>query len=98
MSQVAEEVHMVAFCVFQAQHDYLQGHYPVNKEDAAQMCAHQMQAEAVPVQLDSDLEALDAAVERFIVGQVGHSELSFQPSLIVLLSIGRYCSSQDKQL
>lgn len=53
----------------QAQHDYLAGNYPVVREDAAQMCALQMQAEAGPTMLDSP-EALETAIERFIHKQV----------------------------
>ena len=52
----------------QAQHDYLQGNYPVVREDAAQMCALQIQAEAGPTLAD-DLDALDALVEKFVVKQ-----------------------------
>ena len=39
------------------------------REDAAQMCALQMQAEAGPTMLDSP-EALETAIERFIHKQV----------------------------
>ena len=42
----------------QAQHDYLAGNYPVVREDAAQMCALQMQAEAGPTMLGSPLPRL----------------------------------------
>ena len=53
----------------QAQHDYLAGNYPVVREDAAQMCALQMQAEAGPSMLESP-ESLETAIERFIHKQV----------------------------
>ena len=53
----------------QAQHDYLAGNYPVVREDAAQMCALQMQAEAGPTMLESP-ESLETAIERFIHKQV----------------------------
>ena len=49
----------------QAQHDYLAGNYPVVREDAAQMCALQMQAEGGPSAVDGP-EALEAAIERFV--------------------------------
>ena len=52
----------------QAQHDYLCGNYPVVREDAAQMCALQMQAEAGPTMLDT-LEMLEGAIERFVTKQ-----------------------------
>lgn len=55
--------------VWQAQHDYLQGNYPVVREDAAQMCALQMQAEAGPTLLDQS-EGLEPYLEKFIVRQV----------------------------
>ena len=54
--------------LLQAQHDYLQGNYPVVREDAAQMCALQIQAEAGPTLAD-DLDALDTLVEKFVVKQ-----------------------------
>ena len=53
----------------QAQHDYLQGNYPVVREDAAQMCALQMQAEAGPTLLDES-DGLEPYLEKFIVRQV----------------------------
>ena len=56
----------------QAQHDYLAGNYPVVREDAAQMCALQMQAEAGPTMVDGP-EALEVAIERFVHKQVRRS-------------------------
>ena len=56
--------------VTQAQHDYLQGNYPVVREDASQMCALQMQAEAGPTLLDQP-DGLEPYLEKFIVKQVG---------------------------
>lgn len=53
----------------QAQHDYLQGNYPVVREDASQMCALQMQAEAGPTLLDQ-ADGLEPYLEKFIVKQV----------------------------
>ena len=55
--------------LMQAQHDYLQGNYPVVRDDAAQMCALQMQAECGPNLLDIP-DALDAAIEKYVVKQV----------------------------
>jgi len=55
--------------LLQAQHDYLQGNYPVVRDDAAQMCALQMQAECGPNLLDTP-DALDAAIEKYVVKQV----------------------------
>ena len=55
--------------MLQAQHDYLQGNYPVVREDASQMCALKMQAEAGPTLLDQP-EGLEAYLEKFIVKQV----------------------------
>lgn len=56
----------VSWCGVQAQHDYLAGNYPVVREDAAQMCALQMQAEAS----SHNASDLDAALERWITKQV----------------------------
>lgn len=53
----------------QAQHDYLQGNYPVVRDDAAQMCALQMQAECGPNLLETP-DALEVAIEKFIAKQV----------------------------
>lgn len=61
--------HRQARVVSQAQHDYLQGNYPVVREDAAQMCALQMQAEAGPTLLDQS-DGLEPYLEKFIVRQV----------------------------
>lgn len=55
--------------VMQAQHDYLQGNYPVVREDASQMCALQMQADAGPTILDQS-DGLEPYLEKFIVRQV----------------------------
>ena len=55
--------------MMQAQHDYLQGNYPVVREDAAQMCALQMQADPGPTDPNPDL-ALKAGIQKFIVKQV----------------------------
>jgi hypothetical protein len=58
----------------QAQHDYLAGNYPVVREDAAQMCALQMQAEGGPTAVDGP-EALEAAIERFVHKQARNATL-----------------------
>ncbi|KAK9815534.1 hypothetical protein WJX72_005298 [[Myrmecia] bisecta] len=63
------EPQFVTLSYVQAQHDYLQGNYPVVREDAAQMCALQMQAEAGPTLLDNS-EALETAIEKYVVKQV----------------------------
>lgn len=47
----------------------MQGQYPVIREDAAQMCALQMQAEHGPT-LASDSAAFEAALEKYMVKQV----------------------------
>lgn len=46
-----------------------QGQYPVIREDAAQMCALQMQAEHGPT-LASDTAGFEAALEKYMVKQV----------------------------
>ena len=56
------------FCAAQAQHDYLSGSYPVVREDAAQMCSLQMQAEAGVTMLDAP-ELVEGAIERFVTKQ-----------------------------
>ena len=52
----------------QAQYDYLAGSYPVVKEDAAQMCALQIQAE-LGATLRGREDQLDALIEKYIVKQ-----------------------------
>lgn len=49
----------------QAQHDYLLGNYPVVREDAAQMCALQVQAEHASSLLDDD-EGLMTCIEKWV--------------------------------
>ncbi|GAX81265.1 hypothetical protein CEUSTIGMA_g8697.t1 [Chlamydomonas eustigma] len=53
----------------QAQHDYLQGNYPVVREDAAQMCALQVQAEHASTLIE-DPEALMQCIEEYVTKQV----------------------------
>ena len=55
----------------QAQYDYLMGNYPVVQEDAAQLCALQMQAEYGSSLMDSEDEVA-IAIEKYIAKQVGH--------------------------
>ena len=55
--------------MLQAQYDYLAGSYPVVKEDAAQMCALQVQAE-LGATLRGREDQLDALLEKYIVKQV----------------------------
>ena len=61
--------------VMQAQHDYLQGNYPVVREDASQMCALQMQADAGPTILDQS-DGLEPYLEKFIVRQVRYHSVT----------------------
>ena len=56
-------------CALQAQYDYLAGSYPVVKEDAAQMCALQIQAE-LGATMRGQGDQLDAFIEKYIVKQV----------------------------
>lgn len=53
----------------QAQHDYLQGNYPVGRDDAAQLSALQIQAEVGSVLKDNE-DALASCVEKYITKQV----------------------------
>lgn len=64
------EPQFVNLSYIQAQHDYLQGQYPVIREDAAQMAALQMQAEYGPT-LAADAAGFEAALEKYMVKQVG---------------------------
>ena len=53
----------------QAQYDFLAGSYPVAKEDAAQLCALQIQAELGATLRDGG-EALDGLMEKYMTKQV----------------------------
>eukprot|EP00873_Tetraselmis_striata_P004861 jgi/Tetstr1/425125/TSEL_015587.t1 len=53
----------------QAQHDYLNGNYPVVREDAAQMCSLQIQAEYGSSLLDNE-EGMAGNIEKFVTKQV----------------------------
>ena len=48
----------------------MQGNYPVVREDAAQMCALQIQAEAASTLLDNE-EGIMQCMEKYITKQVG---------------------------
>ncbi|KAL4451514.1 hypothetical protein ABPG75_007176 [Micractinium tetrahymenae] len=67
--ETVTEPQFVNLSYIQAQHDYLQGQYPVIREDAAQMCALQMQAEHGPT-LGDDPAAFEAALEKYMVKQI----------------------------
>ncbi len=75
----------------QAQHDYLQGNYPVVREDAAQMCALQMQAEAGPTLLDQP-DGLEPYLEKFIVKQV---TVMLSPTICCLVPLTLACGSHN---
>lgn len=68
----------------QAQHDYLQGNYPVVREDAAQVCALQMQAEAGPTW--DITTSLDDGLERYLPKQVGMHSCTYRIKCTCLLS------------
>jgi len=53
----------------QAQHDYLNGNYPVVREDAAQMCSLQIQAEYGSSLLDNE-DGIGSNIEKFVTKQV----------------------------
>jgi hypothetical protein len=57
------EPQFVNLSYIQAQHDYMVGAYPVIREDGAQMCALQMQAEYGPT-LTGDATAFEQALEK----------------------------------
>jgi hypothetical protein len=63
------------FTCSQAQHDYLQGNYPVVREDAAQMAALQITAEHGPSLVD-DEESVMACIEKYVTKQVGGNRAS----------------------
>lgn len=57
------ETQFVNLSYVQAQYDYLQGNYPVVRDDASQMCALQIQAETGPTLIDQE-EAILECVEK----------------------------------
>ncbi|PNH02813.1 Kinesin-like calmodulin-binding protein [Tetrabaena socialis] len=63
------EPQFVNLSYVQAQHDYLQGNYPVVREDASQMCALQIQAEHASTLNDNE-EQIMLCIEKYITKQV----------------------------
>ncbi|KXZ52314.1 hypothetical protein GPECTOR_10g946 [Gonium pectorale] len=63
------EPQFVNLSYVQAQHDYLQGNYPVVREDASQMCALQIQAEHASTLNDNEEQVL-LCIEKYITKQV----------------------------
>ncbi|EFJ53111.1 Kar3 member kinesin-like protein [Volvox carteri f. nagariensis] len=63
------EPQFVNLSYVQAQHDYLQGNYPVVREDASQMCALQIQAEHASTLNDNEEQIL-LCIEKYITKQV----------------------------
>lgn len=63
------EPRFVALSYIQAQHDYLSGQYPVIREDAAQMCALQIQAEYGPG-LETKEKEFDSAIDQLMAKSI----------------------------
>jgi hypothetical protein len=67
--ETVTETVFVNLSYVQAQFDYLQGNYPVVRDDAAQMCALQIQAESGPTLIDQE-EAVMECIEKYITKSV----------------------------
>ncbi len=67
--ETVTEPRFVALSYIQAQHDYLSGQYPVIRDDAAQMCALQIQAEYGPG-MDSKEKEFDAAIDQLMAKSI----------------------------
>ena len=67
--ETISEPRFVALSYIQAQHDYINGQYPVIRDDAAQMCALQIQAEHGPG-LENDPKEFDAAIDQFMAKSI----------------------------
>eukprot|EP00204_Picochlorum_oklahomense_P000034 CAMPEP_0118798274 /NCGR_PEP_ID=MMETSP1161-20130426/689_1 /TAXON_ID=249345 /ORGANISM="Picochlorum oklahomensis, Strain CCMP2329" /LENGTH=1157 /DNA_ID=CAMNT_0006725649 /DNA_START=176 /DNA_END=3649 /DNA_ORIENTATION=+ len=67
--ETISEPRFVALSYIQAQHDYIHGQYPVIRDDAAQMCALQIQAEHGPG-FDSDAKEFDAVIDQYMVKSI----------------------------
>ncbi len=67
--ETVTEPQFVNLSYVQAQFDYLQGNYPVVREDAAQMCSLQMQSEFASTLLENE-ELVFTCIEKFITKQV----------------------------
>ena len=61
--ETVTETVFVNLSYVQAQFDYLQGNYPVVRDDASQMCALQIQAESGPTLIEQE-EAIMACIEK----------------------------------
>ncbi|MEW5314403.1 MAG: hypothetical protein WDW38_005908 [Sanguina aurantia] len=62
------EAQFISLSYVQAQHDYLQGNYPVVREDASQMAALQIQAEHASSLMDQD-EMIMQCIEKYVIKQ-----------------------------
>ena len=67
--ETISEPRFVALSYIQAQHDYINGQYPVIRDDASQMCALQIQAEHGPG-LENDPKEFDAAIDQFMAKSI----------------------------
>ena len=64
--ETVTETVFVNLSYVQAQFDYLQGNYPVVRDDASQMCALQLQAETGPTLIDQE-EPIMGFIDKYAV-------------------------------
>lgn len=64
-----DEAHFIRLSYIQCQQDFVQGHYPVDKDVASQLCALQMQAEHASTLMD-DEEGIMLCVEKYVTKQL----------------------------
>ena len=75
----------------------LQGNYPVVREDAAQMCALQVQAEHASTLLENE-EALLQCIEKYITKQVGRQRWGLRYTLGLVVQVALIRSEKDRHM
>ena len=78
----------------QSQSDFVQGHYPVVKEDAAEMCAIQIAAEHAGGMVGDDIGIMNC-IEKYITKQV---RLGARPGTRASSSETQWCSGCKQRL
>lgn len=76
--ETVTETVFVNLSYVQAQFDYLQGNYPVVRDDASQMCALQVQAESGPTLIDQE-EVIMTCIEKCVPSIMRAPAITLRP-------------------
>ena len=88
--ETVTETVFVNLSYVQAQFDYLQGNYPVVRDDASQMCALQIQAESGPTLIDQE-EPIFGFIDKYAACLLGCSTTACMHQLHVVHAIVQGC-------